>query len=560
MKTKHVRRGNTPEVHRHAKEFASGDSLQLLNKLQALSTEEMRQTLRELHLKQIELVIQNDKLRRVQVELITAQKRYVDLYYLAPIGYCSISELGIITESNLTAAMLLGVNHDEMIGQPVLRFILNEDRDIYQQHLKKLFATFMPQTCELRMRKMDEMPIWTHIEAVVVQDEKGERVCRAVISDISQLKQVEESLRESENKYRLLVESSLFPVVVDSLEDNRILFANDLAQQYIGLLPETTLGLLAPELWCDPVDRERFIAKVTAGESVIARETRLRTCTGEEKTVLISMARVEFDKIPAALSILADISEHKQAMLEQESLANQVEQAQQRMKVLSKLLLDSHEQERKRISRELHDEIGQLLTAMKINLRSLISNTGTEGWVSEYIVRLKDQESLIDTTIQQVRRIASELRPPVLDDLGLLPAIRWYLDHHVIQNNIQATLTDQSLPERLAPAIENTCYRVLQEAVTNVLRHAKATHVNVFIGCESEYLRLVIHDNGLGFAVEETRSRAARGESFGLLSMQERVELIGGSLHISSSMHQGTAVTALLPLMLLAESLILKEQ
>jgi PAS domain S-box-containing protein len=560
MKPKHIRRGNTPEAHRYVKEFASGDSLQLLNKLQALSTEEMRQTLRDLHLKQIELVMQNDKLKRVQAELIAAQKRYIDLYYLAPIGYCSISELGIITESNLTAAKLLCVNRKEMIALPLLQFIFNEDSDICRQYLKRLFETFKPLTCELRMRTMEGMTIWTHIEAVVVRDEKGEWVCRAVISDISQLKQVEESLRQSEKKYRLLVESSLFPVVVDSLEDNRILFANDLAQHYVGPLPDTTSGLLRPELWCDPVDRERFIAKVAAGESVIARETRLRTCTGEEKTVLISMARVEFDKIPAALSVLADISEHKQTLLERESLSNQVEQAQQRMKVLSKLLLESHEQERKRISRELHDEIGQLLTAMKMNLRSLMNIAGTDEWIPEYMLRLNDQESLIDTAIQQVRRIASELRPPVLDDLGLLPAIRWYLDHHVIHNNIQATLTDQSLPERLAPVIENTCYRVLQEAVTNVLRHAKATHVNVFIGCESEYLRLVIHDNGLGFAVEETRSRAARGESFGLLSMQERVELIGGSLHISSSMHQGTAVTATLPLILLSESLVLKEQ
>ena len=134
-----------------------------------LSPEEARQTLHELRVHQIELEMQNEELRRAQVELDASRARYFDLYDLAPVGYCTLSEQGLILEANLTAATLLGVPRGALVKQPITRFILAEDQDIYYLHRKRLFETGAPQACELRMVRKDGAPFWAHLEATAAR-------------------------------------------------------------------------------------------------------------------------------------------------------------------------------------------------------------------------------------------------------------------------------------------------------------------------------------------------------------------------------------------------------
>ena len=161
----------------------------------AQSPEETRQTLRELRVHQIELEMQNEELRRAQAELDAARARYFDLYDMAPVGYCTITEKGLILETNLTAANLLGVARGALIKQPISPFILNEDQDIYYLHRKQLFETGEPQACELRMVKMDGTAFWAHLAATAAQNADGAPVCRVALSDITDLKQREEELK-----------------------------------------------------------------------------------------------------------------------------------------------------------------------------------------------------------------------------------------------------------------------------------------------------------------------------------------------------------------------------
>jgi PAS domain S-box-containing protein len=149
----------------------------------------------ELRVHQIELEMQNEELRRAQLELDAARARYFDLYDLAPVGYCTASEKGLILEANLTAASLLGVARGALVKQPLTRFVLTEDQDIYYQHRKQLFETGAPQTCELRLVKNDGTPFWARLAATVVQS-AGVPVCRVTLSDISERKQAETALRE----------------------------------------------------------------------------------------------------------------------------------------------------------------------------------------------------------------------------------------------------------------------------------------------------------------------------------------------------------------------------
>ena len=129
--------------------------------------------LHELRVHQIELEMQNEELRRTQAELDAARARYFDLYDLAPVGYCTLTEKGLILEANLTAATLLGVARGALVKQPITRFILKEDQDIYYLHRKQLFETGEPQACELRMLKKDGTTFWAHLPATAAQDADG---------------------------------------------------------------------------------------------------------------------------------------------------------------------------------------------------------------------------------------------------------------------------------------------------------------------------------------------------------------------------------------------------
>ncbi|WP_243366392.1 sensor histidine kinase [Fundidesulfovibrio soli] len=160
-----------------------------------LTPEETSRTLHELRVHQIELEMQNEELRRALAELELARERYFDLYDMAPVGYMTLSEQGMVLEANFTLAALLGLPRGALARQPISRFILKDDQDIYYRHRRRLVATGEPQACELRMVKSDSTPIWVRIEATVVQDADGAVVQRVMINDITERK-LHDELRE----------------------------------------------------------------------------------------------------------------------------------------------------------------------------------------------------------------------------------------------------------------------------------------------------------------------------------------------------------------------------
>ncbi len=155
----------------------------------ALSPEEIRNILHELRVHQIELEMQNEELRTAQTQIEAERARYFDLYDLAPVGYCTLSEKGLILEANLTAATLLGSSRSQLVTQPLSRFILKDDQNIYYLHRKKLFETGVPREFELRLVKSDGTLFWAHLKGTAAQAEDGTPVCRAVLSDITERKQ-----------------------------------------------------------------------------------------------------------------------------------------------------------------------------------------------------------------------------------------------------------------------------------------------------------------------------------------------------------------------------------
>jgi two-component system cell cycle sensor histidine kinase/response regulator CckA len=202
MSDEELQRSLAAELRRRAEASARELASQSAEHLDNLSPEDMRRMLHELRVHQIELEMQNEELRRAQAELDAARARYFDLYDLAPVGYCTLSDKGLILEANLPAATLLGVARGVLVKQPMSQFVCEKDQDIYYLHRKRLWKTGAPQICELRLANEGDTPCWARFEATTGQDTDGELVCRLVISDITERRQREEELRLLESRLR----------------------------------------------------------------------------------------------------------------------------------------------------------------------------------------------------------------------------------------------------------------------------------------------------------------------------------------------------------------------
>jgi len=234
------------------------------------------------------------------------------------------------------------------------------------------------------------------------------------------------------------------------------------------------------------------------------------------------------------LDLMQMVADRVAPAIERSRLMESVRAARERLEALSRRLLTVQEEERRRVAIELHDELGQVLTAVKIGLETMP-------------VQLSESIESVDRAMQTVRDLALDLRPAMLDDLGLASALRWYADRFAQQTHVEMHIAIEEVPQ-LDAGLATTSFRVAQEALTNIARHAAAKNVWLELHRISSELELAIRDDGSGFDVDAARERAARGGSLGLLGMEERVSLAGGSIAISSTPGQGTEVRARFPL------------
>jgi len=242
----------------------------------------------------------------------------------------------------------------------------------------------------------------------------------------------------------------------------------------------------------------------------------------------------ELGRLTQAFDQMAHALEHREA----ERL-----RASQKLQVLSHRLVEVQESERRHIARELHDEIGQSLTAAEMNLQAALKSREANS-VEQ---RLEQSIRAVERVLEQVHDLSLNLRPSMLDDLGLEPALRWYLHRQAELTGMKAEFHAQSIEQRFHPMVETECFRVAQEALTNVVRHARASCVRITLSLANGVLHLSVWDDGVGFDVKASREDAVRGTSLGLLSMEERATLAGGGLEFISSPGEGTEVHAWFP-------------
>ncbi len=295
----------------------------------AQTPEEIRRLLHDLRVHQIELEMQNEELRRAQAEIEAGRARYFDLFDLAPVGYCTLSEQGLVLEANLTAAAMLGTDRGALVKQPISRFILREDQDIYYLHRKQLFEAGEPRECELRLVKPDGTVFWAHLASTTAQTEDGAPLCRVTISDITERKRGEEQIRFQAD----IIDNS--PVIAAYHDkDLNVVWVNQAYQKATGLSLEEVRGRKCYQVWklSKPCRGCPVITAIETGESAASELTPgNQDHWPETQGYWLSRAapvRDEQGTVIGALEFAIDITERKQAEAEREKLLEQLHKSQ----------------------------------------------------------------------------------------------------------------------------------------------------------------------------------------------------------------------------------------
>jgi len=341
-------------------------------------------------------------------------------------------------------------------------------------------------------------------------------------------------------RYRMLFESSPLPMWVLDDESLRFVAVNDAALRLYGYAREEFLKMSAADL--RRADERRDFLRNEPGGSVYRGVFRHARKNGEPIDIDGVGHLVGWRGRRARLVVINDITERVKTQQALERVNRELEHSHERLRALSRRLLEVQEEERGRLARDLHDDIGQALTALKIQVESLQR-------AAEPALRARIAEGVdtVQHTLERVRQLSLSLRPPQLDDLGLAAALRSHLDRQASVAGLAAHFDAAQAPQDIETETETACFRVAQEAINNVLRHANARTVWVRLSMAGERLALSVRDDGRGFDLEVVRRRGASGASLGLIGMEERVALAGGSFELRAAPGQGTTLLATFP-------------
>ena len=509
-------------------------------------------------------------------EFVHHRRRYSDFFQFAPVGYFTFDRDGTIIEVNSMGAKLLGTDRDRLLKRPFSQFTAAESKNSFEEHCRRIFRTDAMHCCDVMISSQDGTPIWLQLESLASQNgHGGSEECYTVIKDIthrrltedalrrahdeleqrvversaemedinrklrrqiSECEFAEAALRESEQKYSTLVEDALIGVYI--IKDGIIEFANDKFAAIYGYEKDELIGIPSLDL-AHPDDRaliKVMRSKRLKGEKVPSEyEIRGIKKNGDAIWVMRSFSLIHYKDGPAISGIVSDVTKRRKA---EEALR----ESGRELRILSNQLLSAEEKERKRIARELHDGIGQALSAIKFSVENSLRQLGNQADDSE----LKSLEAVIpltQKTIEEVRRIVKDLRPSILDDLGILATINWFCrEFQAIYAGIQIEREIEIQEQDIPSPLKTLIYRILQEALNNVAKHSHADLARLTLVQYDSGIKLTIQDNGAGFDLAKTLSLKPSQRGFGLASMRERAELSGAEFEIKSAVGEGTTI------------------
>jgi PAS domain S-box-containing protein len=434
---------------------------------------------------------------------------------------------------NKRLEIISGYNGEEIAAMKPLDLFSDGERSVIEEKLKQVFEKGSAEV-ETAITCKDGKKIPYYLTGQHIQYEG--RPCLIVTGiDITDRKKTEEQLRESEQKYKLLFDSSPLPLLIFSRTDHSIIDVNEAAVKSYGYTREEFLHMNIKDLRPEE-DLNRFMEEIrfSITDDAHLGIWRHRKKDGSVIYVEIIGHDIIYQGKAARLTLSNDITEKL-------AYDEKLKQSYQEIRMLTKHLQHIREEERTHIAREIHDELGQQLTVLKMDVSWLNKKlSAAENSVKE---KLKDLLTLLDGTVKSVRRISSELRPSLLDDLGLIAAIEWHLKEFEKRAGIKATFSadepELSLPEETRTGL----FRIFQESLTNVARHADAKKISVSLKRREGDLVLSIEDDGHGF----DKLKVAGKKTLGILGMEERSSMMGGKYLINSTPGGGTIVEVSVP-------------
>lgn len=488
--------------------------------------------------------ISRDITARKQAEAVLSEKQRLlsESQRIAHIGSWSYSLSGQTTWSDETYR-LFGQSPDTftLTLESFLNVIHPDDRPAVQAWISSCAAGQQPGDLAFRAILPNGTIRFLNGRGELIDDAQHRpSLMTGTVQDITTRMRIEEALRHTQEQYKVLVDGAIEAIVLH--QDSIIRFANPAAAQIFGFNdPLEMIGRNALESLVAPEDRERIQnrnepLKQRNAIPLLSGWNCLRP-DGTTVRIQSSGSQVVWNGRPAILGFYIDVTEQHQ-------VEEDLRQSRERLKILSRQLIATQESERRHLARELHDEIGQSLTGIKLNLRSLQQ----PAEAARLRILMQDTIAIVDQTLQQVRSLSLELRPSMLDDIGLVAALRWCLDRQATLAGFVATLVADADDGHVDPDVAIACFRVAQEGLTNIARHARAHSVRIELHHRESELELLVHDDGCGFDVAAARDRAARGGSLGLLGMEERVLIVGGKIQITSSPSDGTTINVWFPL------------
>ncbi len=473
--------------------------------------------------------------KRAEEALRASEERFAKIFNFTPfrMGILRIRD-GMVLEVNDSWTKDTGFSRNEIINQPIFKLSSSLDDGLVEK-LREVLTTRQPvNDTEIRFRTKDGRAVIANTSAVVI-DLDGEPCYLWAANDITERKQAEEALQASESRFSIAFNSNPMLASISELEGGRFLAVNDSFVALTGYSREEAVGHTALELnlWPNPEDRRRVMEKLKKETRVRDFEGSIRLKSGEKRVLLLSIEQIELDGQICLLHVADDITLRKRA--------------EQALRALSARLHSAREEEGTRIAREIHDELGGALTGLKWDLEKIdntLNGLADGSQLAEVRNRIGSMTTIIETTINTVRRIAAELRPGVLDDLGLVAAIEWQIEQFQSRSGLKCHLTNNAKEIELDREKATAVFRILQEILTNVLRHAGATNVYVKLGRTKHYFEVDVKDDGRGI----TESQRLNSRSLGLLGMKERALLVGGDVRVTGKEGAGTTVVVRVPL------------
>ena len=478
--------------------------------------------------------------KRLEENLKKSEERFRTVVQDQTEVICRFDSNNIIVFANEVYCDFFGKSMDELIGHKWFPVAHADDIEIIQDKLKTLSISNPVVVIENRVYSGKGELHWFQFINRGVYNQKGDLIeIQSVGRNITGRKKAEVELRESEEKFRILYNNSPDMYVSISPDDASILYCNETFMKETGYSENEIIGQPIFKMYhedCLEDVKKNVFAKFVKTGVVVDKEVIIKRKDGSKiiASLNVNPVKDEEGNILYSISSWRDNTERKRA---EEKIAS----FQKDLINLNKHIEDLREKERKQIARDLHDDLGQKLTALNIDIAWVKNKLPKSNY--QILEKIESIGELINETSKSIRDIASEIRPSILDNLGLIAAIKWQAKRFKKSSGINCRLVLSPEETEIGPELSINIFRIIQEALTNIIRHSQASEVIIRMLKKDKTLELKIIDNGIGIDKESI----SKSGSFGLLGMSERAKVCNGEFNISKKEGGGTVLSLILP-------------